>query len=29
MKYHDTYFGGIKFMGEEIVYSEENYPNGE
>lgn len=21
MKYHDTYFGGIKFMGEEVVYS--------
>lgn len=26
MKYHDTYFGGTKFMGEEVVYCEENTP---
>lgn len=24
MKYHDTYFGGTNFMGEEIVYIDEN-----
>lgn len=22
--YHDTYFGGVKFMGEEVVYYNEN-----
>ena len=22
--YHDTYFGGIKFMGEEVVYYNDN-----
>lgn len=26
MKYHDTYFGGTKFIGEEVVYCEENTP---
>lgn len=26
MKYHDTYFGGTKFMGEEVVYCDENTP---
>lgn len=26
MKYHDTYFGGTKFMGEEVVYLAENLP---
>lgn len=24
--YHDTYFGGIKFMGEEVVYCDDNKP---
>ena len=24
--YHDTYFGGIKFMGEEVVYYDDNKP---
>lgn len=24
--YHDTYFGGIKFMGEEVVYCNDNKP---
>ena len=24
--YHDTYFGGIKFMGEEVVYCDSNKP---
>lgn len=24
MIYHDTYFGGTKFIGEEVVYSSEN-----
>lgn len=24
--YHDTYFGGIKFMGEEVVYIESDKP---
>ena len=24
--YHDTYFGGTKFMGEEVVYCNENKP---
>lgn len=24
--YHDTYFGGTKFMGEEIVYTSDNTP---
>lgn len=26
MIYHDTYFGGIKFMGEEVVYRGTNMP---
>ena len=26
MTYHDTYFGGIKFIGEEVVYDPENSP---
>lgn len=26
MTYHDTYFGGINFMGEEVVYNEKNIP---
>lgn len=26
MIYHDTYFGGIKFMGEEVVYSSDETP---
>ncbi len=26
MTYHDTYFGGIKFMGEEVVYRRDNIP---
>ena len=27
MTYHDTYFGGTKFMGEEVVYSsDDNHP---
>jgi len=26
MNYHDTYFGGIKFMGEEVVYSSDETP---
>lgn len=26
MKYHDTYFGGTRFMGEEIVYNSLNEP---
>ncbi len=26
MIYHDTYFGGTNFIGEEIVYNEENVP---
>lgn len=24
--YHDTYFGGTKFMGEEVVYCDSNIP---
>ena len=24
--YHDTYFGGLNFMGEEIVYSQDDTP---
>lgn len=26
MIYHDTYFGGTKFMGEEVVYSDDGTP---
>lgn len=26
MKYHDTYFGGTKFIGEEVVYRGSNVP---
>ena len=26
MTYHDTYFGGINFMGEEVVYEHEETP---
>lgn len=26
MTYHDTYFGGTKFIGEEIVYNSDNSP---
>ena len=26
MAYHDTYFGGTKFMGEEVVYLDEDTP---
>ena len=26
MKYHDTYFGGINFMGEEVVYEQWGTP---
>lgn len=26
MTYHDTYFGGTKFIGEEIVYASDNSP---
>ena len=26
MTYHDTYFGGTNFMGEEVVYLEDNTP---
>lgn len=26
MIYHDTYFGGIKFMGEEVIYSSDDTP---
>lgn len=26
MTYHDTYFGGVKFIGEEIVYNTEGEP---
>lgn len=26
MTYHDTYFGGTKFIGEEVVYNSENLP---
>ena len=26
MAYHDTYFGGVKFMGEEVVYCGEGTP---
>lgn len=26
MKYHDTYFGGTKFMGEEVVYQGSDIP---
>lgn len=26
MTYHDTYFGGTNFMGEEVVYNDENIP---
>ncbi len=26
MTYHDTYFGGTKFMGEEVVYSADDTP---
>lgn len=24
--YHDTYFGGVKFMGEEVLYCDDNKP---
>lgn len=27
MMYHDTYFGGTKFMGEEVVYDGKNIPS--
>ena len=26
MTYHDTFFGGVKFMGEEVVYKEDDTP---
>ena len=26
MKYHDTYFGGTCFMGEEVLYCQDNIP---
>lgn len=26
MTYHDTYLGGTKFIGEEIIYSKDNIP---
>lgn len=26
MIYHDTYFGGVRFMGEEVVYRGTNFP---
>lgn len=26
MTYHDTYFGGTNFMGEEVVYQENGTP---
>lgn len=26
MTYHDTYFGGTKFMGEEVVYTSDDTP---
>ena len=26
MIYHDTYFGGTKFIGEEVIYCESNIP---
>lgn len=26
MIYHDTYFGGTKFMGEEVIYTSDNIP---
>lgn len=26
LTYHDTYFGGTKFIGEEVVYQEEEMP---
>ncbi len=26
MTYHDTYFGGTKFMGEEVVYLDDTTP---
>ena len=26
MKYHDTYFGGLNFMGEEVVYEQDDTP---
>lgn len=26
MTYHDTYFGGINFMGEEVVYAQDENP---
>lgn len=26
LTYHDTYFGGTKFIGEEVVYNSENSP---
>lgn len=26
MKYHDTYFGGTQFIGEEVVYCEDSMP---
>ena len=26
MTYHDTYFGGTNFIGEEVVYEEDNTP---
>lgn len=26
MTYHDTYFGGTKFIGEEIIYTSDNSP---
>ena len=26
MTYHDTFFGGVKFMGEEVVYKDDDTP---
>ena len=26
LTYHDTYFGGTKFMGEEVVYDDDSIP---
>ncbi len=26
MTYHDTYFGGTKFMGEEVIYTSNDIP---
>lgn len=26
MTYHDTYFGGVRFMGQEVVYIDSNIP---